>query len=350
MLRPPRQQRGRILPVAEVCAGIMCGESGTAVEEIEFRPSELRTQQDIVLLSEALERGNAAAVTRIRVILCQPNIDSWRQFCKSLLRCCKLQKIALESCSLPTEDHVNLLANVLRDCTGLSSLSLKHTQISIASGPSIRRLLTTKRGAPIAQLCLAGVSVPAAGGMDSILKGITESQSVSSLILGGCLLGEAAATSLSTALAAATPGSAGSGSGPCLRTLVLDSTSIGEDGGRGLVALYPIFSGCQNLASLQLRACRIGHWPQERAAREHPLHGLTDLLRQPWCKLRSLDLSLNPIRQDDIAVLAPGLAVNASLSHLRLVDTSLGWDGIAVLARGLQSCKSIAFLDLQDSW
>ena len=64
------------------------------------------------------------------------------------------------------------------------------------------------------------------------------------------------------------------------------------------------------------------------------------------CKLRSLSLSLNPIRKEGAKILAPAIALNKSLQCLNLSSCKLGVSGVTRIAVALQDNSSIKMLNL----
>ena len=104
----------------------------------------------------------------------------------------------------------------------------------------------------------------------------------------------------------------------------------GVTGDEGLNALVAGLKHCHNLTSLSLEGIQI--------TEEGP-SSLSTLFHSDNCRLENLRLDEINIDDDDMDVLATGLASLPSLKRLNLWDTFIGDQGLQDLVRGLVNCN-----------
>lgn len=111
---------------------------------------------------------------------------------------------------------------------------------------------------------------------------------------------------------------------PNLRTLDLETTELGDDGTSKFID--SITGNPSAIRNLYLNANGIG---QSACA------SLGNYLANPSCTLESLFLSTNPIGDDGMLLLAPGLARNKTLKRLTCASSGLTGKGLSYLASAI---------------
>ena len=99
----------------------------------------------------------------------------------------------------------------------------------------------------------------------------------------------------------------------------------------GLYSLVAGLRNCHNLTSLTLHG--------NRSITEAGWRSLSALFQSDNCRLECLDLGRMNIDDEEVSILAPGIASLSSLRHLDLFENSIGDQGIQALVGALVSCN-----------
>lgn len=256
----------------------------------------------------------------------------------------------------------------------LTWLSLQGCELSDASANAIDRLLRTTRTLRVLRL---GYNELTAVAIESMMSGLAANESVRSLDLHGNQLGERGAQRLGVALQR----------NGALRKVRVGFNEIGDAGFMGLCKAFALDRSM--LESLDVSHNLIGSGPMERLAEMLSAGGsgstssggssggsMLSSAGKSVCRLKSLDLSWNPLADHGVQLLASALVSNTSLRRLALrhvelthVSATLLLESVAMndtllelelrnnaienmqaLALRLASCRRLQRIDLARTW